>query len=176
MLMLMAVPWLWMMLLLWLTNASLLLKAVPFLETHSVTDEPRVLFFRLLHHPPSFLPSTLIESQARLPEAIRQKSREKHSKANFWGAEGAPPEPSLLFDFHLCVSAEEKGIGFSATRSSPLKCTFCPTKKHKGENRQFRKNCCVSWGKGKRDTFQIRNAFIINLGGFFLPPSSSPQQ
>lgn len=49
-------------------------------------------------------PHAVVNRQAHLPEAIRQKSREKQSKVNqtgpFWGAKGAAPVDSFLFDFH----------------------------------------------------------------------------
>lgn len=167
MLTLMPMPCQWTMVLLQLTNASLLLKAVPFHETHSVTDEPQ-----LLPHPPSFLPSTLIQSRALLPEAIRQtkkiQGKAQQGKPLRSRTGCARAQLVVWFPFVSLWTRESHCILSHQVQSFEMH--LLPHKeKCEGENRQFRKKCCVSKGKGKRDTFQIRNAFIINLGGFFFP-------
>lgn len=84
--------------------AEALFKNVSFYKTHFVTQP--LCFGWFLTQPPlrGLKANAVVNTQAHLPEAIRQKSREKQRKVNqtepFWGAKGAAPVDSFLFGFH----------------------------------------------------------------------------
>lgn len=109
-----------------------LFENVLFCKTHFVTQALHFGWF--ITQPPlrSLKPS------AHLPEAIRQKSREKQSMVSqtgpLWGAEGAAPAVNFCLIFisasfadHIC---REKGTEFTVVRLSLLRCTLWLTKRN----------------------------------------------